>query len=141
MKKHPPATGYVVGYAKPPEETRFQKGKSGNPQGRPKGSLNLTTALNRALRGKITVVEHGRRKTINKLDAAMTQLVNRAVQGDSRAMQQVLGLGPRVGAESATAAPTLDPNETAVLANLLQQFVPPAVDPQPKSTRKPRKCK
>ena len=140
MKQKPPKP-YDVGYAKPPEHGRFVKGKSGNPNGRPKGSLNLTTAINRALRGKITVVERGRRKTINKLDAAMTQLVNRAVQGDSRAMQQVLGLGPRVGVESATAAPTLDQNESAVLANLLQQFVPPAVDPQTKLSRKPRKCK
>lgn len=138
MKDKPPKP-YDVGYAKPPAHSRFVKGKSGNPQGRPKGSLNLTTAINRALREKITVVEHGRRKTITKLDAAVIQMVNRAVQGDSRAMQQMLGLGPLVGVESATTIPTLDQNESAVLANLLQQFVPPAVDPQPKSTRKPRK--
>ena len=28
---------YEVGYGKPPKHTRFKKGQSGNPKGRPKG--------------------------------------------------------------------------------------------------------
>lgn len=130
---------YEVGYAKPPVHTRFEKGTSGNPKGRPKGSLNLTTAINRALREKITVVENGRRKRITKLDAAVTQMVNRAVQGDARATQQMLALAPLVGVEPACAAPTLDQNENAILESLLQHFAPVAMVPTPKSSRKPRK--
>ena len=37
---------YEVGYAKPPRQTRFSPGKSGNPKGRPKGAKNKRPALN-----------------------------------------------------------------------------------------------
>ena len=36
----PVKPGYKVGYAKPPAEHRFEKGKSGNPRGRPKEAKN-----------------------------------------------------------------------------------------------------
>jgi hypothetical protein len=36
---------YEVGYGKPPESTRFQKGKSGNPGGMPKGTAKISVAL------------------------------------------------------------------------------------------------
>jgi hypothetical protein len=36
---------YAVGYGKPPVETRFQKGQSGNPEGRPRGTKKLVTLL------------------------------------------------------------------------------------------------
>jgi hypothetical protein len=39
----------AVGYGKPPQSTRFQKGVSGNPKGRPKGSLNVASLFLRTL--------------------------------------------------------------------------------------------
>jgi len=36
---------YEVGYGQPPHHTRFKKGQSGNPRGRPCGSNNLKTLL------------------------------------------------------------------------------------------------
>jgi hypothetical protein len=40
---------YEVGYGKPPRETRFAKGQSGNPRGRPSGAKNFATLLREAL--------------------------------------------------------------------------------------------
>ena len=37
--------GYAVGYAKPPRHSRFQEGGSGNPRGRARGALNLSSKL------------------------------------------------------------------------------------------------
>jgi len=83
---------YDVGYCKPPEHTRFQPGRSGNPRGRPKGSRNLATALEQELRARVTIIENGRRRTITKLQAAVKQLVNQAASGNTRSMQFLLSL-------------------------------------------------
>jgi len=50
---------YEVGYGKPPTETRFVKGKSGNPSGRPKGTKNAATIFRDVTRQTIRVTENG----------------------------------------------------------------------------------
>jgi Family of unknown function (DUF5681) len=50
-----PMDDVSVGYGNPPEQTKFQKGQSGNPAGRPRGSRNLKTLINRELNTTITI--------------------------------------------------------------------------------------
>src|ERR1039458_6542262 len=50
-----------VGYGAPPEATRFKKGVSGNPKGRPRGSLNVATVFTKILRERVVINEHGQR--------------------------------------------------------------------------------
>jgi hypothetical protein len=88
------ADEYDVGYRKPPKATRFKKGQSGNPKGRPKGSPNIVTAVRRAIHAKVPIIEEGRRKLMSKLDAAATQLANKAAKGDQRAIDRLLAFAP-----------------------------------------------
>jgi hypothetical protein len=83
---------YEVGYGKPPLHTRFQKGKSGNPKGRPRGKKNMSTLLSTALNASIVVVANGRRKKITKREAIVTQLVNKSAAADLKATQIVLAM-------------------------------------------------
>jgi Family of unknown function (DUF5681) len=90
----PPETArdYVVGYGKPPLHSRFQKGRSGNPKGRPCGRKNMSTLPSDALNGSVIVVENGRRKKITKREAIVTQLVNKSASADLKATQMVLAM-------------------------------------------------
>lgn len=86
----PPETS--AGYCKPPQPTRFRKGVSGNPDGRPKGSRNVAAVFAKTLREKVVINEHGQRITISKLEAAIKQFVNKAASGDLRALQMLVAL-------------------------------------------------
>ena len=97
---------YEVGYGKPPRETRFQKGQSGNPRGRPCGAKNLKTRVREALKEPVLVTENGRRRKVTKGEAIITQLVNRAANADLRAVKILLDLLRDIEAETEPAAET-----------------------------------
>ncbi len=79
-----------IGYAKPPKHTRFTKGRSGNPKGRPTGSKNLATMMIEELTQTVAIVENGKRTKIPKIRAAVRQALNRAMVGDFKALQQIV---------------------------------------------------
>jgi Family of unknown function (DUF5681) len=83
---------YEVGYGKPPRDTRFKRGQSGNPRGRPPGAKNLSTLLNEALNESVVVTENGGRKRISKRKAAFKQLVNDAAKGNWRALKLLVDI-------------------------------------------------
>jgi hypothetical protein len=88
---------YAVGYGKPPRHTRFEKGRSGNPKGRPSGAKNLTTLFHEALNETVIVAENGGRRKISKRQAIVTQIVNKAAKGDWRATKLLLELPQETG--------------------------------------------
>jgi Family of unknown function (DUF5681) len=100
---------YEIGYCKPPRHAGFQKGKSGNLKGRPKGSKNLATLLGEALDEKVSLTENGRRRRVTKRELVITQLVNKSASADLRAIKQltdiVQGVERRAGASQAPPSP------------------------------------
>lgn len=85
-----PDDNYEVGYGRPPTHTQFKPGQSGNPGGRPKKSKNVDALIQAELDKLIPVKEDGREKRITKREAIITQLVNRAIKGETKPLQLVL---------------------------------------------------
>ena len=110
-----------VGYGKPPTNTQFKKGQSGNPKGRPKGSVGFAMLVQKLGSERVTVQENGTRKRIPKREAAIKQLFNRATTGDQRAIKLVADLMNRQPAFPEAAAPrfTLTDADRDVLTLLI----------------------
>ena len=106
-----------VGYGMPPKDTRFKKGASGNPKGRPKGTRNVAAVFAKTLREKVVINEHGQRKTITKLEAAIKQFVNKAAGGDLRALQMLVNLSREAETRE------LSPPERSVIAEIDQRIM------------------
>lgn len=108
-----------VGFCRPPQATRFRKGISGNPKGRPKGSLNVATAFVKALREKVVINEGGKRKTVTKLEAALKQLVNKAASGEMSALKQLVELARDAEAKQSTASAS----QASAFSNIDQEVI------------------
>ena len=98
---------YEIGYGKPPPHTRFKKGQSGNPRGRPPGAKNLKTLLSEALNEMVVVTENGGRRKVTKRRAIITQLVNRSATADFRAIKILLDIVRDIERQSELTTPEI----------------------------------
>src|ERR1700690_1707791 len=71
-------SSYVVGHGRPPIHGQFKPGQSGNPQGRPKGRLNNTTAVERIMNKKLAVSDG---ETVRRLPLLAANLYAHASKG------------------------------------------------------------
>jgi len=107
------ARDYEVGDKKPPMHGQFKPGVSGNPKGRPKGSVNLRTRVNQQLRQMVTVTRNGRSVKMRKGDLIALQIVDSAAKGDLKAAL----LAVRLDDEASIAASNSSIEETFELPN------------------------
>jgi len=85
-----------VGYGSPPEHSRFRKGKSGNPSGRPKRPAEFADDLMAELAEVIEISEGGKRKRITKQRALIKALTAGGIKGNARAAALLMGWCARV---------------------------------------------
>jgi hypothetical protein len=96
-RKQAKAAAYEIGYRRPPRANRFEKGVSGNPRGRPKGSRTVGAVLQEILRQKIAVTENGRTRRLPALEVILRRLANDAMRSEPRALKLLLALHDRYG--------------------------------------------
>jgi Family of unknown function (DUF5681) len=84
-----------VGFKKPPKCHQFQRGQSGNPNGRPKGTRNFKTDLREELSEIISFREDGRDVSISKQRALIKRLVASAIDGDARSIATLMSFCAR----------------------------------------------
>lgn len=86
---------YEIGYGKPPLGTRFQRGRSGNPRGRPRRPRSFDDEFWKMLGQPVTVAEGGRKKRVTTLDAALMRMREKALKGDPRTLDLLLRYSAR----------------------------------------------
>jgi predicted Fe-Mo cluster-binding NifX family protein len=80
---------YEIGRGKPPSETRFRKGQSGNPRGRPK-NRHRKIPYDAVLGQMVTVREDGRERRVTAAEAFLLQLTQKGLAGDNAAARASL---------------------------------------------------
>jgi hypothetical protein len=116
---------YEVGFGKPPAFSRFRKGESGNPSGRPKKKKTLATVLEQELQKEILIKSKGRKRRVTRLEAAVCQMSERAAGGDLNAFKLLCALVQSVRAASVPSeqeANVIGQEDQKVLEGILQRL-------------------
>src|SRR5258706_7095299 len=85
------AEDIAVGYRKPPSATRFTKGRSGNPAGRPRGR-HRQAPYEAVLGQMVKIREGGAERHVTAAEAFVLQLTKRGLEGDGAAARECLAM-------------------------------------------------
>jgi hypothetical protein len=88
---------YAVGYCRPPLETRFQKGQSGNPTGRAKGRRSVKSEIEEIANKKVNVRDGDTKRQVTLLGANVLTHAMRGAKGDHRSSALLFKLAAKMG--------------------------------------------
>jgi hypothetical protein len=110
-----------VGYGKPPKHTRFKKGQSGNPRGRPPKSRNFDALIKQELDRKVAVKAGTEVKYVSKREAIAMTWIDGALRGNPR---HLLALAKLARETTAPDPFGITPEENEDLEEALKAFQP-----------------
>src|ERR1700730_8780312 len=111
-----------AGFGRPPKRTRFKKGASGNPRGRPKNVSSFKTDLAAELQEKLVLTENGKERRITKQRAFIKTLTAAAIKKDIRAVNALLACMKYFGVGSEEqATESADTDDLDILENYLER--------------------
>ncbi len=102
-----------LGYGRPPKHSRFQRGRSGNPAGRPKRRPSFRVALLAELAA--TMPGKDQQRAGSKLQALVKTLVDAAIGGNARAQSLLINALARIGDGEEKEAASLTSDDQAIL--------------------------
>jgi hypothetical protein len=114
---------FAANYRKPPLHTRFKKGQSSNPRGRP--VKNLAGLLAAALNEKVTVTENGKRRQVTKRETVIAQLVNKSASAELWATKMLIEMLREIERKTDPAPPgknRLGPSNREVFQQLITRL-------------------
>ena len=102
-----------VGYRQPPRSSRFRKGQSGNPRGRPRGRRQ-EPPYEAVLGQMVTIREDGAERRVTAAEAFLLQITKKGLEGDGAAARAAMA-----AIEEARASRlALDANKTFVFVTI-----------------------
>lgn len=117
--------GYLIGYRRPPLETRFKPGASGNPKGRRKGSKNFKTLIKEALTAKVLIQEGTKSRQVTKFEGVVLRQLQNALKGNDRSAMAVFKMATELDFLEDSQA---NPGDVAALSStdeqILEQLLP-----------------
>lgn len=120
----PDSQEYKVGYGRPPLETRFKPGRSGNAKGRPPKRKNLRTVIEEAF-GALVIVRVGEKtRKMTRLEALVWRTVERALKGDDKATVTALKMAQELHPSTTTEAASeeLSPADRKLLDQIIGEL-------------------
>lgn len=120
-----PKPDYEVGYCRPPKETQFKQGQSGNSKGRKRRPKSVQAQMQDVLAQKIPITEGGKTKRLPLQQVILRNLANKAAKGDLKAVAFVFNLlsSPEHADTDTIDHSSLSPEDQAMFDRMLSELM------------------